>query len=694
MNQNSGKGSSSGEQSSGSESSSEPGPQIQEVTLGEVFEYDSSKKDFNLSGEEVLLKQLCVYARWGNTLIVGVPYSEGGSILSLQGVEVELDAQPDWKGETLGRYANVDAQGTVTNVNGRPVLKNASITINAEAQYDADGNRIDNDGAFSAAYWSTSVTIRDYWDEYLGRSLSGILMEGIFQFASEPAEVTTSTSTDFKVVFPGENTDGEDPDNEYLINVHVPQGLSEDAVAAYNSKIAGHHAGDFIDMMAMSRFDTSKRGMGFVLDNYWTRYAKEVSEKPEILTAWSQVDAKYSPKFMTALPELDCAEQGVFSYTVNDYTNTTVAGAEIFSDETLEGLQINPDEATAIMINMNCGSAKSAAVLAAAQEKLVAASWTLDEELTDEAKKDYYYVLTEADEVVAEINIWAQGGAKSVSMIFMAYRACKTVDTMAAALALVQGRILAQVDTYVSGIAGIPAAAETGVESVLVDWSHEFDFNGFLTYTLTPSFAEGTFADDDAWEAYAEGVETLLAASGFAADRAIPFVGEVDGFFNATSGEFASIGFSYDDEDNIDGLTIYFYLVADAEDVFDISADHAWEQMEAYTYVYYMIRNVFGKAPSTYQGELYVGAYYDTAMNTYMSYCANYCIPVNASFLGQEVETAEDGVTKSYYINFALKSATEGKYILLSVYWEGIAGAGASYFGVYVTEEDIPTDGE
>lgn len=690
-------------QSSASESETESlEPVAEEITLDEIFEYDTIEKEFVKAGQLVTLKQLCVYARYGNTIIVGVPYVAGGSILSLHGIEVNLPAQPDWQGVTKGRYANVDVEGIVANVNGRPVLNDAKVTINAEAQYDEEtGARIEDDGAFSAAYWSPSVTIRDYWDQYLGRSMSGVLMEGIFQFASAPQTITTETSTDFKVVFPGENTDGEDSDNEYLINVHVPAGLDQATVDTYNATFVGHVAGDFIDMMAMSRFDISKRGMGFVLDDYWLKFAQEPDPEtlPVILTSWSQIDAQFSPKFKTALPDLSSGEEkGVFSYTITNNFGVSVKEAEIFDDDTLEALQIDPTEAASIIVNMNCGSAKTKTVLENALEVLETAGWVIDDELSDDSAKDYYYVLSVADTPVAEINIWAQSGAKSVSMIFMAYRATnEEVDSLAAAIAKVQTRAGALLgEEYESALPEIPAEAELPVESVLVDWRSEEDVEGLPQYTLVPTFSEGAFADVDAWLSYADSAEALFKAAGFVEDYEMP-IAQLNGLYNETSGEFVSIQLDaeYDDEDNITAVNgIAFVVVVDlgGNYTYSVAADHAWTVTEALNYMYDSLTTAFGKEPQVVGNDpwdLYVGGYYDSSLSAVANFILNYCMPSCATFVGQEsTPNAKDATLTDYTFTFSLPAEGEGNLILIKLFVEAIPGEsqGAHYFDIIIVE--------
>ena len=113
-----------------------------ERTLAEIFSIADGK--YECEGELVKVESQCVYGWFGNTYVIGAPYVEGGDIRNLKGFEAELKEAPNWQGETKGRYANVNVIGRVADVNGRPVLKDAEIEINAEARYDENGERIDD----------------------------------------------------------------------------------------------------------------------------------------------------------------------------------------------------------------------------------------------------------------------------------------------------------------------------------------------------------------------------------------------------------------------------------------------------------------------------------------------------------------------------------------------------------------------
>ena len=263
-----------------------------EVVINELFELEADGK-FKLEGQLVRLKNQCIYGNYGTTYVAGVDYDSAEDARDYKGFEVELSAHPDWKGETKGRYANVDVTGKLVNVNGRPVLQEGAVeTIHAEAQYDADGNRVDNDGAFSAGLWAKSGMKRSTWDTYFDRGNSGALLAGIFQIASVPsAAVAGDAESEFYVTFPGENLDTSDPDNDSLIPVTFPKGLNEAAVTAANKFLEGKKAGDFMDVYALSYYDSVKGGTCLMLENWWTKYAKtpDKADTPVILHSWAEV---------------------------------------------------------------------------------------------------------------------------------------------------------------------------------------------------------------------------------------------------------------------------------------------------------------------------------------------------------------------------------------------------------------------
>ena len=419
-----------------------------ERTIAEIFSLAADGK-FEHEGELITLKETCVYGNYGNTYIVGVAYEQGETILDNKGFEVEFKKVPDWQGETKGRYANVDVTGTLTNVNGRPVFKNATAVINAEARYNEDGSRVDDDGAFSAGYWPTSVTKRSYWDEYLGRGMNGTLMEGIFQLASVPSAVSATAGSEFYVVFPGENTDATDAENDSLIYVNIPAGLNETATGKINEFFTGKKAGDFVDMMAISRYDSEKGGMGYILENWWAKYiaAPKAADIPDVFASWTEVAEACSELYddFVDLSSADASSalNAPFSYVVdasNYSKNPKDYWVEAYQDILVTVK--DPEDCGTTIITANFKASNADAYYEALEAKLEAEGFVLDEVKAENPDLAGYYIFEKksGDDVVAEMMLEVHE-AQCV-MFYTAKRAAE-ITPLQAAVAAVDAKLAA-----------------------------------------------------------------------------------------------------------------------------------------------------------------------------------------------------------------------------------------------------------
>lgn len=691
-------------------SSDDPTPKIPVLTYGEVFELETDGDyDFVHAGEEIRIEQTCVYGQYGTTLVVGVAYEQGSSILDNKGVEVELAALPNWQGITNGLYANVNVQGTLTNVDNRPVLKNATIEINAEAQYDENGDRIVDDddrpadGAFSAGYWPKSTINRDYWGRYMNRSMNGTIFEGIFQLASVPGTVSATAESTFSVVFPGENTDGADEDNEYLIEVTIPAGLNETAVTKANEYFAGKAAGDFVDLFGITRY---ANGMGILFENFWGRRIKAAAAEdiPSILTSWSQVQDLYEGKFKTPVADLGAEAAGVFSYVVTD--GFSESPLEAWGDDMKSKIKINCDDAGYFMADANCGSAKVEAVMTAMKAKLEAAGFVLDADTSDAEKNDLFYTLTVGGVVVSEVNIWPSDAA--VQMIYASLRATNSLeDSFADAIALYESKIGGE---FHSAIAALPAAQADAVESVYVDWKLLEYVSGMKTFIFTPSFTDGTFADNAAWLAFGQSYIAALKTAGFA-EGYLVYATNSEGYYNATTKEFVEVYFQYgtdeDDDDTNDPIIGVQMQVCHVEDeeksALSLIKTDAWTPKQAIAYVAYFFNiympQVFdsasmvvtvsasGLAAQCGSGPTWAG--YDQIVGILEKYIlpVSYCAGKSPA---QEVPSEEDPGHNDKVVTYFLPSGTEGTYTTLQ-FWACSFNEGAYFYfyfqaGTYTPE--------
>ena len=515
--------------------------EVLDLSVAEMFELNSDGTFVN-EGKLVSLESICVYGSYGNTYVVGVPYVEGADIRNLKGFEIELEAKPDWQGETNGRYANVDVKGRFANVNGRPVLQEGEIEINAEAQYDPDtGDRIDDDGAYSAGYWGPKLFVRDYYDEYMTRKMNGTLIEGIFQIASKPGEVSASSEASFEVVFPGENLDVEDLDNYSLINVTIPAGLDEEMVTKANTFFSSVNAGDFIDMMAITRWDTSKGGMGLLFENWWGKYAKKAAgaDIPEIYSTWAEVQSTIEPLYNAPVADLSGADENdplnaPFSYLIDDsmYADNP---RDYWTDDYKDVLVVvdNPEKCGTVKITVNYKVADGEDYLNALFEKLEALGF----ESSTVEQGIYVFARSESDAVVEEFLLMAY--ESSAQLYYTAPRL--VVDEDFATVALASAAYNMRVSELLGSTfaTALPAASSELIENVNFNWNYEmYYYNKYqvaaFEYQFEISFVEA--ATEEQIGALAEAYAAAVAGAGFVEAYQSSFA--IQGLWNATTGEF------------------------------------------------------------------------------------------------------------------------------------------------------------
>ena len=517
-----------------------PQEQVSELTVAEAFDLNDDGTFLN-EGKLVKFDSICVYGSYGNTYVCGVPYVEGADIRNLKGFEVELDAKPNWQGETKGRYANVDVSGRLVNVNGRPVIQEASIEINAEARYDEDGNRDENDGAYSAGYWGPNLFVRDYFDEYMTRKMNGTLVEGIFQIASKPGELSASSEASFQVVFPGENLDVEDLDNQSLINVTIPAGLDEEMVTKANTFFSGVNAGDFVDLMGITRWDTSKGGMGLLFENWWGKYAKKATDDqiPEILSSWAEVSEKIAPLYNQAVVDLsgaddDDALNNPFSYIIDDsmYEDNP---RDYWTDAYKDVLVVvsDPEACGTVKITANLKAADAEAyydAIFAKLEELGFVSSTVESGI-------YVFSRTESEQVVEEVLLMAY---ETVAQIY--YTAPRIVvdadfDTVALASAAYNLRVSELLGSTFE--TALPGASSELIANVNFNWKYEmYYYNNYslaaFEYQFEISFVAA--ATSEQITALAQAYSADIESAGFVEAYQSTF--GVQGLWNATTGEF------------------------------------------------------------------------------------------------------------------------------------------------------------
>ena len=656
-------------------------PKVLTLTIDQAFEQNEDKSFVN-ADKKVKLENLCVYSNFGTTLVAGVPHAEGGKITSLRGIEVELPELPKWSegAQPQGTYANVTVEGTLKDVNGRPVLKDASVVVNGEVFFKTvDGKTVRDEekstSTYSCAYWSSEQLVRENYDKYLKDSPanSGALMEGMFQLATVPSSITADAENEFKVVFPGENTNGADPENEFVINVKLPKGLRSGAVEFYNDFFSDKAPGDFILFDAISQYDSSKGGMCFLFENQWAPiYTEEVPEedRPVLISQWSDIQARYEGKYKgSVVPDL--GSDLVFSYTLKDNFSGSIG--ELVGEEYVENWKLDQAKAGAFMALANAGAAHANEAFEQIKAKAAALTggWALDEDLTDEIADDFYYVLKESDEadaaVIAEINIFLDGS--TIGIIFAGIRATDAqVDTFAEALEQYEAVVNRDKAGFETALPALPGTQGSAVSGVDCDWKGYEDVEGFGFFDMTVSFADETFADAEAWQAYLNSYLEALETAGFKDNYFLSTWG-ANGYYNPTSGEFLYIELSTDDADAPNGIYLSVGAVLNASKAalhcFDLSENGTYTAASALSYCLDLWPMVFQAAPAIIQATYFADGYFKAeAKATIISYIEQYILPAAAVAGSTNPVAGAEGVE---YYNYFLPSATEGKSILVQV---------------------------
>ena len=678
-------------------SSDDPGPQGPlELSIAEVFDLDGA--NFKYEGQEVTVKNTIVYAVNQNMILCGYDGAEGKhpGTTSLKAFEVEVEQQPAWKTDhsTGGLYADVTPTGTLTNVNGRPVLKNASVEINLEVLLDDDNKRLPEGSQASCGYWGNLD--REDWNEYFGRARSGVFVEGTFQLASVPEAISAEQGSSFYVVFPGENTNGADEQNEYRIYVDLPAGMREKAVTFYNNLF--HNAddtknlkvGEFFTLDAFTRYDSTKGGMTlFCDDRFGPSYTVELTGDaiPEIITQWSQIQAKYDGKYLSPIPAIGCEEEGVFSYDLSDYYAYNVEN--VFEDASF--ILPNHKKAGAIAVAFNCGRAKVQTVFNALKTKIAAAGYVLDTTVQlEDADEEAIYVLKDAsEEVVAELYIAQE--LRDVQVVFAAFRPSEEFDTFAQAVTALNTRASAKMGSALD--CAVPALSDADaakVKAATLTWAAETDLANSLQYAIDVEFNAGAFANDEAWEAFEEAQNAALVTAGFKADYVLPQLG-IEGAYKASEFSMAFWELIEDADGEYVGARLNVIFTGSG---FDCSATSTWTLEQAYSYIYYAAKASGFSNTGLYTGtapfsvDVWAGGFYNYHPSTgaalgetytgYLIECLPKCVTAQQAAI-QKVASAQEGEF-DYYQDFTLPSATDGNVIIIEVAATCMAAGASGYF--------------
>lgn len=605
-------GSDSDSSQGGSDTSEAEVPTL--YSIGEILSLDADNQWEHL-GELVQVEELAVQGIYGNTIIGGTALGE--TVDTLRGLEIDCEELPTFeKGSGWG--ANITATGRLADVGGRAVLEDAVVTVVSERESDGQGSYT---GGLPVYQWPAVYMNRANFDQYMGRKLSGIYLNGLFQIASMPEEVTPEQGTDFYVVFPGENLDTEDLDNYSLINVHVPEGLTQNSADAFNAFFAEKAVADFLIFDGCGQYDMEQNlGYGLVVDNWAARYFEDPTDVPEIYNSWADIASATQQYFADPLPEL--GDDRVFSYTYEYSGKATDAIKEEYVYLT------DKVNSSAVSYTFNYKPADAEDIVNDFVEKLGTLGY-----VEGTGDSEGIFTLTVEENVVAELII--MGASESNLNFYLLANAPAGEETYAffetqdELLAAYEGRAGALVEGFASALlANIQFAAS----SFGLDWTDETAYfdkyeDEIYIYDLTFAFGEEAIPTEDSV------VEALLG-NGFEAKRLDDYV--IDGYFNAISNEFVA-DINLDADENVLTITVYA-LTADAVNTYitDIPDELDYDTfVSAFnTTVQEEIANVAG-APSAYSlsfADLFAGE----------------------DYVGFTIDYTSDGAFKDYYSQFGL----------------------------------------
>ena len=648
----------------------DPGDQVSEITLTDVFSLSGGH--YVNEGKKVRVNSLQVYTEYEGKLLCG--FGNAGSSYQhsqLKAFEVEPTEYPQWTAESgRGNNAEVNVIGDLVDYHGRPVLKNATVEIVGEGANSKYSGGI--------PYISGSYMDREYWNSNMGKGSSGASIEGTFQLASVPTAVSETESAEFYVVFTAENTNAEDPTNEYLIHCYIPSGLKETARNYWNTLFGSAHVDDFFLLSPFTMYDSTTGGMGLLLEDGVSAnpsYSYKIPEDqcPVILKQFSDIKTKNDPKFKEAIPAIGCEEEGVFSYTVEDLFGYDVD--TLFSDSSFILLADHSKVGT-LSVSFNCGLAKSDAVFEAIGTKAVAAGYAKDTTITVGDGQAIYVKKDEGDNVVAEVYAAIPESGASVQVYFFANRATdEEVANMAAAVEKIDERAAALLedDTFASLVPDFSSTYSSAVENVTVSWSFEETYAEDLylyAYSIAPEFADDTFADDDAWEAFFDDYENQLETAGFESDFVVPGLQLFGAYFNETSGTLVTFDGVQNNEDHFIGMEMTVFVLSAncvGYTVFDCGATSQWTPNMARLYGQQLMNTIF--QDDWVGGQLQDGRYCTQSSHYWgaddIEGLVFYAVPDCATEGDQGI--VDESNSNNYHFYFTLPSTTDGQLVQIDL---------------------------
>lgn len=242
----------SSQTSSQGTTSTEPTPTV--MGVADVLDWDLQNNCPTYDGDLVTFEEVTVLDKLEGSIYVQQVL--GQTIGDLASIQIFCDNPDDFKNGNV-----VNATGTIGTDDGRIVLLDAEVTKVA-------------DGEEYMFYYFPDYT-RSSHDSYATRFTSGVPVQGTFEVATAPTTIVGGESQTFYVVFPGEDTDTENPMNYFLMPVHIPANLTAREVQLLNITLSSIKAGDFINAVWCLHYSATE-GVGFLLSSMTTQLMSKI----------------------------------------------------------------------------------------------------------------------------------------------------------------------------------------------------------------------------------------------------------------------------------------------------------------------------------------------------------------------------------------------------------------------------------
>lgn len=367
-------------------------PEPEVMSVAAAIEWDSEDGKTVNDGKLVTIKEAVLNNKFGNSIIV--QQTEGTSIDGINAVEV-ITAEP----VAFGWQDVLNVTGTVGDIDGRPVIKEAVVSY-AVSEAESKG---------TGAVYGYGALSRAGFDAHANRGKSGMLMwGGLVQFATLPDTIVAGQASEFKVVFPGEKLEA---DNPIAIPVTVPAMTENEAAivkAFFADKNAGKEGttpdpvvvGDAFEICAPLHW--SGDTVGFVFGSFGPQFVDGFEEITNVYADWA--DLGLEELFLSPMPDLSKEGTSIYNYVVNE---------SFINDDTpgwLEGLLITAytdeaDDDFDILVDRVLDDDQLFWFVAEEESDYVALVGYVNE---DDADEDYVSLI-ELENAGSYINIWLSG---------------------------------------------------------------------------------------------------------------------------------------------------------------------------------------------------------------------------------------------------------------------------------------------